>query len=434
MDADASGDTSRLCADTYMDDDFCLEDEFGALPPPLGSWLCWSVGPSVGMEPSYKATADPGVCFDQGHHNLNRSKRFEKSSEKHDAFLTGSTILRDRHEKGVSGATEAYMEVAAGRGSKRHKSEDRYQDLLEGEISEESLKAVLSMQLQSNSIQVGEGNILGLDSVKKIIRDKVINPILRPDLHRGLFEAPKGILLFGPPGTGKTLLAKWISKESNAHFFDASPSSLCRKWFGETETIIKTLFKVAEFESPSIIFMDEVDSLLSKRADDEQEHITRTKNQLLQMMDGISSVSGKMTVVVGATNRPEKLDEAALRRFSKRVLVPLPDVSARLQQIKRLIEKDGETCHIEHSELAGIAKRIEGWNGSDIKALCSKAADFSYDETIAKYGGICNVPDRSAFRAISSADLTNALKTIKPSGNVADSLALIDWSNSHGSM
>eukprot|EP00922_Rhytidocystis_sp_ex-Travisia-forbesii_P016234 GHVS01024142.1.p1 GENE.GHVS01024142.1~~GHVS01024142.1.p1 ORF type:complete len:156 (-),score=15.07 GHVS01024142.1:2349-2816(-) len=109
MDADASGDTSRLCADTYMDDDFCLEDEFGALPPPLGSWLCWSVGPSVGMEPSYKATADPGVCFDQGHHNLNRSKRFEKSSEKHDAFLTGSTILRDRHEKGVSGATEAYM-------------------------------------------------------------------------------------------------------------------------------------------------------------------------------------------------------------------------------------------------------------------------------------------------------------------------------------
>eukprot|EP00922_Rhytidocystis_sp_ex-Travisia-forbesii_P016253 GHVS01024169.1.p1 GENE.GHVS01024169.1~~GHVS01024169.1.p1 ORF type:complete len:185 (-),score=21.54 GHVS01024169.1:1250-1804(-) len=167
---------------------------------------------------------------------------------------------------------------------------------------------------------------------------------------------------------------------------------------------------------------------------DEQEHITRTKNQLLQMMDGISSVSGKMTVVVGATNRPENLDEAALRRFSKRVLVPLPDVSARLQQIKRLIEKDGKTCHIEHSELAGIAKRIEGWNGSDIKALCSKAADFSYDETIAKYGGICNVPDRSAFRRISSADLTNALKTIKPSGNVADSLALIDWSNSHGSM
>eukprot|EP00922_Rhytidocystis_sp_ex-Travisia-forbesii_P016256 GHVS01024172.1.p1 GENE.GHVS01024172.1~~GHVS01024172.1.p1 ORF type:complete len:193 (-),score=10.70 GHVS01024172.1:72-650(-) len=141
------------------------------------------------------------------------------------------------------------------------------QELVQGEVSEESLKAVLSMQLQSNSNQVGEDNISGLDNVKKIIRDKVINPILRPDLHRGLFEPPKGILLFGPPGTGKTLLAKWISKESNARFFDASPSSLCRKWFGETETIIKTLFKVAEFDSPSIIFMDEVDSLLSKRAD-----------------------------------------------------------------------------------------------------------------------------------------------------------------------
>eukprot|EP01071_Lankesteria_metandrocarpae_P001818 Lankesteria_metandrocarpae@DN1908_c0_g1_i1.p1 len=289
-----------------------------------------------------------------------------------------------------------------------------------GEIREDILSVVLSMRTAAGELIKAE-DVVGLPEIKKLLRDKIINPIRRPDLHVGLHKAPKGILLFGPPGTGKTTLAKWIAAESGAQFFEVTASALISKFHGETETLIKALFKVAEIQSPAVLFFDEIDSLLSKRRDKEEDATIRMKNQLLQVMDGVASKADKTLVVVGATNRPDMLDDAALRRLTKRVLVPLPDLESRASQISNLLKKhhSGNEQPISAEDCTKIAEMLEGWNGSDVKALCAKAADFSYDDTLALYGGIENIPSSTAFRPISVDDFLRATKVVRPTSNTA---------------
>eukprot|EP00921_Rhytidocystis_pertsovi_P002695 GHVQ01004608.1.p1 GENE.GHVQ01004608.1~~GHVQ01004608.1.p1 ORF type:complete len:233 (-),score=34.64 GHVQ01004608.1:443-1141(-) len=230
------------------------------------------------------------------------------------------------------------------------------------------------------------------------------------------------------------MLAKWISREAKATFFDASPSALCRKFYGESEAIIRALFKIAEESSPSVIFMDEVDSLLSRRTDTDQDHCIRMKNQMLQMMDGISTSEESIVVVVAATNRPEILDQAALRRFSKRILVPLPDKTARGDQLRQLCVAGvtNKSCAVSEEELLSISEDLNGWNGSDIKNLCSKAAEYSYEETVTTYGGICNVPSIESFRPIVLSDLQQALHTVNPSCSDAIMASYTEWSQRYG--
>ncbi|PHJ21241.1 aaa family protein [Cystoisospora suis] len=206
-----------------------------------------------------------------------------------------------------------------------------------------------------------------------------------------------------------------MAASSGANFFEVTPSSIISKFHGETETLIKALFKVAEADSPSLVFIDEIDSLLGKRREKEDDASIRMKNQLLQMMDGMSSCgdgeNDKILVVVGATNRPDMLDEAAIRRLSKRVLVPLPDLDARRLLIRNVLQKQSSGgCALNDEELTTLASRVEGWNGSDIRSLCVTASERSYDETVHFYGGIQNVPDRHAFRPISYQDFLGALQ------------------------
>lgn len=305
---------------------------------------------------------------------------------------------------------------------------------LGGKVKMEHVEWVLSIRTEPKNF-ISEKDVIGLESIKKMLRVKIINPIQRPDLHVGLHSAPRGILLFGPPGTGKTMLAKWIASECKASFYDVSPGSIMSKFYGETENIIKALFIVSEYSSPSIIFIDEIDSIFSKRTSKDDDNSIRLKNQFLQMIDGVQSDMSKIVVVIGATNRPDMLDDAALRRLSKRVLVPLPDQECRLQQIKHILEKHTQGgCQITHEELQSIAAETEGWNGSDIKNLCIKAAEFSYDETIEKYKGIHNVPNREAFRPITIQDFNISLKLVKPSYSSKNdqSMDIIKWSDLFG--
>lgn len=164
---------------------------------------------------------------------------------------------------------------------------DNLESLICGEISEMHVKQVLSMRLECRD--VGEKDICGLDDVKQLIRNKIIAPIRRPDLHRGLYCASRGILFFGPPGTGKTTLAKWIAAESGATFFNVTASTVISKYHGETETLVRSLFLVAERLAPTVIFIDEIDGLIAKRRDKEEDTTLRMKNQLLQMMDGVAT-------------------------------------------------------------------------------------------------------------------------------------------------
>ncbi|KAH8046617.1 AAA ATPase-like protein [Aureococcus anophagefferens] len=168
-------------------------------------------------------------------------------------------------------------------------------------------------------------DVAGLQDAKRSIMEMVIWPMQRPELFTGLRAVPKGMLLFGPPGTGKTLIGRAIASSSGATFFSISASSLMSKWIGESEKLVRTMFAVAGHKEPSVVFIDEVDSLLSQRSSDENEASRRLKTEFVQLEASARRRRTRRVLVVGATNRPQELDEAARRRFVKRFYVPLPD-------------------------------------------------------------------------------------------------------------
>ena len=191
------------------------------------------------------------------------------------------------------------------------------------------------------------GDIAGLEFAKTCVKEMICWPMSRPDLFCGLRALPKGLLLFGPPGTGKTLIGKAIAHEVGATFFSISASSLMSKWIGEGEKTVRTLFAVAVYRNPSVVFLDEVDSLLCQRSSDENEGSRRMKTEFLVQLDGAGTDQDARVVVVGATNRPEELDEAARRRFVKRIYVPLPDSEGRRTLLTTLLRDSSHTLGAE---------------------------------------------------------------------------------------
>lgn len=202
------------------------------------------------------------------------------------------------------------------------------------------------------------GKIAGLRLAKTVLVEAVIEPMLNPDIYTGLRAPPRGILLFGPPGTGKTLLARAVSREAKACFFSVSASSLTSKWVGEGEKQVKALFNVARRYAPSIIFVDEIDSLLSKRGAGENEASRRIKTEFLVQMDGVTTGEGDRVLVMGATNRPQELDDAIIRRFQRRVLIPLPDAEARKSLLGILT--GGERRDMTKQDASAIVKLTAG--------------------------------------------------------------------------
>lgn len=191
-------------------------------------------------------------------------------------------------------------------------------------------------------------DVAGLDFAKKALKETVVYPFLRPDLFMGLREPARGMLLFGPPGTGKTMIARAVATESRSCFFSISASSLTSKWHGESEKLVRALFAVAKALAPSIIFVDEIDSLLSTRGGgSEHEASRRSKTEfLIQWSDLQRAAAGKDTtpgdasrvLVLAATNCPWDIDEAARRRFVRRQYIPLPEPETREVQIRHLLK------------------------------------------------------------------------------------------------
>jgi len=199
----------------------------------------------------------------------------------------------------------------------------------------------------------------------------VVLPIKYPHLFVGLRTPWKGILLYGPPGTGKTFLAKACASETNGTFFSVSASDLMSKWVGESEKLIKTLFKMARQKTPAIIFIDELDSLLSSRSEAENEASRRVKTEFLVQMQGIQNETTGL-LVLGATNVPWMLDPAVRRRFEKRIYIPLPDVHTREALIRKQLAKTRHSLTEDY--IAELVDRTEGYSCSDINILVRDAA------------------------------------------------------------
>lgn len=235
------------------------------------------------------------------------------------------------------------------------------------------------------------------------------------------------MLLFGPPGTGKTLLAKAVASESGYNFFSISASSLTSKWVGEGEKLVKTLFALAREMQPSVIFMDEIDSVLSKRSDNEHEASRRIKTEFMIQLDGASTNSNDKLLVIGATNLPHELDDAVLRRLSKRVYVPLPDPSARAALLSQLLPSVGGSIRVSLSESdrASVISQCERYSCSDIVALCKEASMGPVRELLQRGAVVNATPD--SVRPVSLVDFNAALRKIRPSVSPQSLERFVEW-------
>jgi len=220
--------------------------------------------------------------------------------------------------------------------------------------------------------QVSYEDIGGLTDEIKKVREMIELPLRHPEIFEKLgIEAPKGVLLYGPPGTGKTLLAKAVANESNAHFISISGPEIMSKFYGESEARLREIFKEAKEKSPSIIFIDEIDSIAPKREEVTGEVERRVVSQMLSLMDGLES-RGKV-IVISATNRPNAIDPALRRpgRFDREIEIKVPDKKGRKDIIMIHTRNMPLTDDVDLTKISGVS---HGYVGADLEYLCKEAA------------------------------------------------------------
>ncbi|KAG9155721.1 hypothetical protein Leryth_003983 [Lithospermum erythrorhizon] len=244
----------------------------------------------------------------------------------------------------------------------------------EGDDGEkEKLKAGLNSAIVREKPNVKWSDVAGLESAKQALQEAVILPVKFPQFFTGKRRPWRAFLLYGPPGTGKSYLAKAVATEADSTFFSISSSDLVSKWMGESEKLVSSLFQMARENAPSIIFIDEIDSLCGQRGEgNESEASRRIKTELLVQMQGVGHNDDKV-LVLAATNTPYALDQAIRRRFDKRIYIPLPDPKARQHMFKVHL---GDTPHsLTESDFEDLARKTEGFSGSDI-SVCVKDVLF----------------------------------------------------------
>ncbi|XP_010931645.1 uncharacterized protein [Elaeis guineensis] len=245
-------------------------------------------------------------------------------------------------------------------------------------------KRLLADVIPPDDIGVTFDDIGALENVKDTLKELVMLPLQRPELFcKGQLTKPcKGILLFGPPGTGKTMLAKAVATEAGANFINISMSSITSKWFGEGEKYVKAVFSLASKIAPSVIFVDEVDSMLGRRENPgEHEAMRKMKNEFMVNWDGLRTKDKERVLVLAATNRPFDLDDAVIRRFPRRLMVNLPDASNREKILRVILAKEELAPDVD---LEALANMTDGYSGSDLKNLCVTAAHCPIREILEK--------------------------------------------------
>lgn len=233
------------------------------------------------------------------------------------------------------------------------------------------------------SVNVTWDDVGGLDEIKQELKETVEYPVLHPDQYTKFGLSPsKGVLFYGPPGTGKTLLAKAVATEVSANFISVKGPELLSMWYGESESNIRDIFDKARAAAPTVVFLDELDSIAKARGGsvgDSGGASDRVVNQLLTEMDGMNAK--KNVFVIGATNRPDQIDPAILRpgRLDQLIYVPLPDEPARLSILQAQLRK---TPLEPGLDLSAIAKATQGFSGADLSYIVQRAAKFAIKDSI----------------------------------------------------
>ncbi|XP_061744303.1 vacuolar protein sorting-associated protein 4B-like [Nerophis ophidion] len=318
----------------------------------------------------------------------------------------------------------------------------------------------LNLQIKDTIVRekpnVKWSDVAGLECAKQALKEAVIFPAKFPNLFTGTRTPWRGILLFGPPGTGKTHLAKAVATEAgNATFFSVSSSDLVSKWLGESARLIKSLFSMAKDCKPSVIFIDDIDSMCGCRDVDDSDSGRRVKTEFLVQMQGVGKENNGI-VVLGATNTPWTLDSAIRRRFEKRIYIALPDHSARLSMFK--IQMNTIPNELTEEDFEYLGEHTEGYSGCDITTVVREATmqplknvqaathfkkvfkDFSYFFTPCSCTDLdsramtwMDVPEESLLEpAVSMSDLLKSLTNTKPTINEKDLKQLKKFCEDYG--
>jgi len=386
--------------------------------------------------------AKEAVAFDEKGEYRKAINKYQRAAESLIQFIkfNKNPLMREKCRAQI----EQYVERAKSlkyqiSGSKKYPkatlktkaTEDKTEEE-SGEYSEEEQELINSISgtILTESPEVKWEDIAGLRNCKQALREAIVLPIMKPELFVGARKPWSGILLFGPPGCGKTLLAKAAATECEATFFNVSSADLLSKWLGESEKLISSLFKVARLKSPSLIFIDEIDSVATKRGGgSESGGERRVKTQLLSEIQGVKSTHNKTMLVLGATNRPWDIDNAMLSRFEKKVYVPLPDLEARARIFE--IHTEGVNLALDHDDFIELAVRSEGYSGRDIANVCREVIMIPIREL--DMGGFLDDSDSEVkVRDVNMEDFKKTLKKVKPMTTGRDLNAYQEWAEEFG--